>query len=148
MKEVQIKELRIGNYLNRALGVGFFEVTLEDLQIIESGSKCTPIPLTEEWLLKFGFVKDFEYDNLYYNTLNVTNGFTTIEVDVKHKICLIDNMEVVCEYVHQLQNLYFALTNEDLRLIVCDDENLECTDYKTACEKCLKAFSEYKKAKQ
>jgi hypothetical protein len=29
--------------------------------------------------------------------------------------------------------------------LVCSDENLQCTDYKTACEKCLNAFYEYKK---
>jgi hypothetical protein len=28
---------------------------------------------------------------------------------------------------------------------VCSDENLQCTYYKTACEKCLNAFYEYKK---
>lgn len=50
---MEAKELRIGNLVqskeNRP-----FEITLEDLSFIEAGSTCKPIPLTEEWLLKFG----------------------------------------------------------------------------------------------
>ena len=47
---------------------------------------------------------------------------------------------------------YIADNNQTLQLLqtdviksVCSDENLQCTDYKTACEKCLNAFYEYKK---
>jgi hypothetical protein len=69
-----------------------------------------PIPLTEEWLLKFGFERrpwGLIINGLLFRdniknpcevlTLEIGNGFRT---EVK--------------YVHQLQNLYFSLTGEEL----------------------------------
>jgi hypothetical protein len=53
-----------------------------------------PIPLTEEWLLKFGF------ECVY-----------TLDRSFQHLDCEYD-----LEYVHQLQNLYFALTGEELTI--------------------------------
>lgn len=65
-----------------------------------------PIPLTEEILLKCGY---FKLDNgqIHY----VRKG---------HEIWLCDDMfscnknGVILKSLHQLQNLYFALTNEEL----------------------------------
>ena len=67
--------------------------------------KCKPIPLTEEWLLKFGF----EHKLLVweYNNFCITGCFT-------YGYCLngycLDNLFPRFKYVHQLQNLYFTLT--------------------------------------
>jgi hypothetical protein len=75
-----------------------------------------PILLTEEWLLKFGFEWniayqaihkegfDFDLNSLYYGGYSLTTfkKGTTI-------VCFI-------EYVQQLQNLYFALTGEELTI--------------------------------
>lgn len=66
-----------------------------------------PIIITKEWLLKFGF------------TLEYTNGgFTKWE---KGKFMLLDgklpfpiHQKKRIDYVHELQNLYFALTGEEL----------------------------------
>ena len=98
-------ELRIGNLLENWYGDNYFEVTIEDLQIIYNGkSKAKPILLTEEWLLKFGFKKVAENDfilgkySLYY--LLYYDGYRVSEITPK--------------YVHQLQNLYFALTGKEL----------------------------------
>jgi len=84
-----------------------------------------PIPLTEEWLLKFGFevtnegagFKSLHYwnfllndDKLYLRDYYVGgyiwgfNGF--IELGTPMAI----------EYVHQLQNLFFSLTGNELTL--------------------------------
>ena len=41
--------------------------------------------------------------------------------------------------------LSLQLLQPDVIKSVCSDKNLQCTDYKTACEKCLNAFYEYKK---
>lgn len=49
---MKANELRIGNFLKGYSGQ-LFEITIDDLMIIENGdSKASPIPLTEEWLLK------------------------------------------------------------------------------------------------
>ena len=67
-----------------------------------------PIPLTEEWLLKFGFIKSS--DNNYYkgDKFTIYNRFENFG--------LIGGLLSWKEfkYVHQLQNLYFALTGEEL----------------------------------
>lgn len=75
-----------------------------------------PIPLTEEWLLKFGFEK--QENN--WKRLCICNDWTYIywerlvgiELSVnKHSV-----MQPHIKSVHQLQNLYFALTQEELTL--------------------------------
>jgi hypothetical protein len=67
----------------------------------------TPIPLTEEWLIKMGFEKtpyEFKNDNFSFNFKysSLYNSVALIKDDVK--------------YVHQMQNLIYALTNEELTI--------------------------------
>lgn len=70
------------------------------------------ILLTEEWLLKFGFRNvDGEYllDDFRYNLL---------KTDTFNGILFCDGIKVLREvrYVHQLQNLFFALTGKELEI--------------------------------
>jgi hypothetical protein len=68
--------------------------------------KIKGVILTEEWLLKMGF----EVNNGYYNQYRYKDRLIVIR-DGK----LVDyGTSVILEYVHQLQNLYFALTGEEL----------------------------------
>jgi hypothetical protein len=79
------------------------------------------IPLTEEWLVKFGFT--YNEDHLVYQKegFNITDN-TIIEGDY-YLACYDaqfddwDAMGHAFQYVHQLQNLYFALTGKELELI-------------------------------
>jgi len=75
-----------------------------------------PIPLTEEWLLKFG-IKDYEI---------ILDNESIIEISIHNSSFWIGG-ELACiskhgfqgnnlKYVHQLQNLYFALTQKELIL--------------------------------
>jgi hypothetical protein len=69
-----------------------------------------PIPLTEEWLLKFGFKDRYDYwkkggVKMVWSSRIVRTGE---RLGIRHKKC--DHIV----YVHQLQNLYFALTGEEL----------------------------------
>jgi hypothetical protein len=50
----------------------------------------------------------------------------------------------VLRYITELEQA-LQLLQPDVIKSVCSDENLQCNDYKTACEKCLNAFYEYKK---
>jgi hypothetical protein len=76
--------------------------------------RLSGIPLTEEWLLKFGFiiietnkcVEAFK-ENFRYSIQQVENSNQWFWCDGE---TVITNFK----YVHQLQNLYFALTNQEL----------------------------------
>jgi hypothetical protein len=69
-----------------------------------------PIPLTEEWLIKFGF----------YNSETFKNSFIKKGVDIYIQDTAfwydLVNDSIEIKSVHQLQNLYFALTNEELTM--------------------------------
>lgn len=88
------------------------------------------IPLTEEWLLKFGFEKDDS--NVYFipDVKTIIEGFDAeplfdfgISRNDKGEFIITNGAgldEYVVSkpflYVHQLQNLYFALTGTELEL--------------------------------
>ncbi len=69
-----------------------------------------PIPITEEWLLKFDFVSN-PYQDRYEKSLihiecDKTRGKTELWIEGMSHI----------KYVHQLQNLYYAMRGEELTL--------------------------------
>lgn len=76
-----------------------------------------PITLTEEWLLKFGF-ESIEnsgffrkyYNDKYYLLYNPKQQYTEICVN---SIC---GGQSKTKYIHQIQNLYFALTGTELEI--------------------------------
>jgi hypothetical protein len=127
------KELRIGNWVHhndnwsyKQPDIDFkeFDWQWDDRDWYALG-ECTldmddvyPIPLTEEWLLKFGFEKR---DGKYYLSRYLIkegisqffdNGMsfriTTSNTESTHAASI--------KSVHQLQNLYFALTNTELTI--------------------------------
>jgi hypothetical protein len=74
-----------------------------------------PIPLTEEWLVKFGFLSDGDgfLKDLKHNELFIhLNHFNEVIFQIGYKDNWTMNMSIRC--VHQLQNLYFALTGKEL----------------------------------
>jgi len=113
------KELRLGNFLQDRKGrlcivkiidnndEGFMASAVKWLVTSLPNS---PIPLTEEWLFKFGFEKG----NLeYFIHENVRINF-----DLQFEFKGVNNLNfgTNLEYVHQLQNLYFALTGKELEV--------------------------------
>jgi len=75
-----------------------------------------PIPLTEEWLLKFGFKKFENYE--IYNKGDFQCDKTQPEQEEEGYWFFIEGYAVNIKYVHQLQNLYFVLCGEEL-IIKC-----------------------------
>lgn len=84
-------------------------------------SQVKPIPLTEEWLLKFGFkpnILTFIYNNIEvaFDSKKYLRlcGYSFISGDEypipSSNKCFIKPIK----YVHQLQNLYFALCGKEL----------------------------------
>jgi len=90
------------------------------IETIFSISKCVgetamyqPIPLTEEWLLNFGF-KHIR-DNWYNTHVNGNTFNVYVFKDLRYRVEIVSQSIGVFKYVHQLQNLYFALTGEELK---------------------------------
>ena len=128
-------ELRIGNLVNYDTAEGDVLLNIIDWQDLKWLSEDepsfnlvhNPIPLTEEWLLKFGFDKHGEFGE-YYRIFNkgliidiedTDNEFIVwvrIGDDILEPLLKVGYPIAYIQYVHQLQNLYFALTNEELTL--------------------------------
>jgi hypothetical protein len=128
---MKAKELRIGNLVNGVLTQKPYIIDAWALREMESGnyqnSQDTetkvfePIPLTEEWLLKFGFIRhhyDYANDVIYIKNI-ADNEIDNAEfewgvypnelgsgIQIKNRKSL--------KYVHEIQNLYFALIGEEL----------------------------------
>jgi len=70
-----------------------------------------PIPLTEEILLKCGAKKTDKEDSFGGFIIYYPNGNG---MRIKNNEWSNQHITVKIEFLHQLQNLYFALTNEEL----------------------------------
>lgn len=110
---MDIKELRIGNWiLFDAYGESNYQVSKESFNEIEE-HHYSGIPITEEWLIKFGFVKNLKHgienyincDFTYYPSNNQVKIFDRFGGSI-----YVENIE----YIHQLQNLCFVLTQKEL----------------------------------
>jgi hypothetical protein len=123
---IKAQELRVGNLINfyhhkhdlteiKIQGIYFDEelkeycVSNEYYPVNING--LVPIPLTEEWLLKFN-AECYEFDNGQPNQYRIGSRLFVI----RDKNIVDYGSSVVIKYVHQLQNLYFALTGEELEL--------------------------------
>jgi hypothetical protein len=81
-----------------------------------------PVPVTEEWLLKFGFEKEniswfknmiiYKRDSFILHYLD--HEFNPVIEDNSEGYFLAIGNDI--KYVHQLQNLYFDLTGEELTI--------------------------------
>ena len=118
---IKANELRIGNYYKHPTSINDFDV-MEDIDFISvMVNQFKPIPLTEEWLLRLGFTRHHEdYGNdivmLKSCVHQPREGMTyKIYPDELGSAEMPKNAKRI-KYVHQLQNLYFALTGEELTL--------------------------------
>jgi len=132
---MKAQDLRIGNYVNfknrndiyycevQALcsngGIDinrYFKDGIDNDWQPEVIDNITPIPLTEEWLIKFGFEKNIH--GVMLKLGNCTNSVLFFNSNSGQLRLIESNCKILThdglKYVHQLQNLYFALTNEEL----------------------------------
>lgn len=119
--DITIDELRIGNLFRERVSGALLSVKLIsvhgfDFHVIDrseyplpEGWEAKPIPLTKKWFLNFGF----EYKIFAW-------GIGNLSVDDENRLIINDSKGygiIIARdvlYVHQLQNLYFALTGEEL----------------------------------
>jgi hypothetical protein len=112
---MKANELRIGNYILLQGVTKPTQVSIIDTTEQSTRTKASPIPLTEEWLLKFGFVKKKGESGYSKGKLLIYFGLTTMSgVNGRTYFNSWAILYKSPEYVHQLQNLYFALTGEEL----------------------------------
>ena len=118
---MEAKELRIGNWIRHKYHILLVETIDANDEIYACNIKRNvhvykdiedfePIPLTEEWLIKFGF-RVMDSWLLYYKG--------SFEIEPLREGFLFSQYEndlLNIKYVHQLQNLYFTLTGEELSL--------------------------------
>jgi hypothetical protein len=106
------EELRIGNWVSGDIivSLGNHKVISEDIDDFEyKRIELKPIPLTEDWLVKFGLFKKGDCFIINHN----------FKIDFMGCVyCKSDFIGVKCHYVHTFQNLYFALTNKELVLSI------------------------------
>lgn len=132
---MKANELRIGNLVDlgnriaKVIEINHLACVVIDLEetqdTIEDYERTKPIHLTEEWLLKFGFeigressimkhwkigfnslTHDWLFDIVWIKDVYGNNEQKPFYRNGRHEI----------KYVNQLQNLYFALTGEELTL--------------------------------
>jgi len=120
---MKAEELRIGNYVYPDMSYPEpVKVCPKDFINTEH---LDPIPLTEEWLLKFGFETDSITFGVFINALRLrlfqierSNSYNDNKNKFTVTVYQSGRSIEICRvrYVHQLQNLYFALTGEELTI--------------------------------
>lgn len=130
---MKASELRIGNYISfinkdneinipqthplKVMDISLFKIEVCQIDelfaqvekpIILDNRYVCGIPLTEEWLLKFGFEK--RIDGYFKSKIKLDfNSNGIVRFHWSQKVTYLD-------YVNQLQNLYFALTQKELSI--------------------------------
>ena len=128
---MKANELRIGNYVSdrggKVLRIDWWEnINKVCMDMNINGSKvhpltehpehCKPIPLTEEWLLKFGF-KMLNKKCFYLNDIKVLiNQLNKGDTGYGEFLFYKGQPIKPINEIHTLQNLHFALTNKELTL--------------------------------
>lgn len=127
---MEAKELRIGNWVkcypeyNHNGDEKYDEVDINIAHISDIVTKSKeffyqPIPLTEQWLIDFGFDCNYCGWSGWYNIEDIIIRKTVTGCFFPMTLIAGTNFEhqsigSQIHYVHQLQNLYYALTGEEL----------------------------------
>ena len=124
-------ELRLGNLVDvineegLVHGYTVFAISNDSISVMKDGigmvvepKDLSPITLTEDWVVKFGFIKSndkalpiidtYEKDGLVFDSDFV--------LTIEGKEGDLHSVGNPSKYVHQLQNLYLALTGTELTI--------------------------------
>ena len=121
---MEARELRIDNWIKynfKMQGCKDIQVCANDFYNGFRDDKFVsinykPIPITEEWLLKFGFkyFADGQYEKIFENLNFNWDKECGLYIFLRTREDCIEASHI--KHVHQLQNLYFALTNKELTI--------------------------------
>lgn len=114
---IKVEELKRNNYLfQKSRGIAVQIDNPRGLHLITAWGvdwpieDFDPIPLTPEWLERLGFIDDLPWAKGNFR-VDSENRFHVVD-GTGYSVIVARNIE----YVHQLQNLYFALTGEELTI--------------------------------
>ncbi len=74
-----------------------------------------PIPLTIDWLLRLSFKEQYKGQQ-FTIPIRYVNLEIRLAADGEHACAIGSEAVVLIRYVHQLQNLFFALTTQELQI--------------------------------
>lgn len=131
---VNPKELRIGNTIRvikdgRIINVDYITVDIgfPEMYFVNDFSidELEPIPITNEWLIKFGFNPTYDVNKSFYITVNnirleISDSPSPVFGKLVQIKTLMTSMKYLFQFgissVNQLQNLYFELIRTELTL--------------------------------
>ena len=128
---VDPKELRIGNWIQTNSGIlkvvnginyewePMEHIVYDDTHIGYSNDELSPIPITPEWLERLGFERKYKNENtIHWVKFSAKHlSFVITECSslfgMEYKAYGADHCPQIF-HIHQLQNLYHALTGQEL----------------------------------
>lgn len=128
MADSKLWEFRIGNFVQNLNGdIGrvteIRSVVISGNRLVMTGGvadfgfgrrtpiydpEVRPIPITKDWLLSLGFIENTEKSLLFKNEINFQFN------DEGYFGCQIGSLQININYIHNLQNLFFVITGEEL----------------------------------
>ena len=110
--KIQAKDLRIGNHVMYENNVyKLSAANILDLTRNE-GKEFEGIPITKDWLIKLGFIKDVDTSFRWF----LLDELIAYDLD-DHAVRILGGWEFgKRKYVHELQNLIYVLTMSDAKL--------------------------------
>ncbi len=139
---IKTSELRIGNYLYadfapvKVVEIDEYTFRAEEDEVFPDADECEPIPLTEDWLRRFGFEMRMINGHLPEWYIMCTPPHYKREFALVFRFGMKksspkgvcdeqrwhawmdsgDSHSFNIQSIHQLQNLYHALTGEELQI--------------------------------
>jgi hypothetical protein len=111
---MKAEKYRIGNFVK--FNNQTIKLTPKYFKSLDTFKCIDSLILNEKWLVDFGFIN--KGTDLYYKYRREKDGIYTIycmygTIKIRNLHGFVKDLK----YVHELQNLYFALTNKELELI-------------------------------
>lgn len=128
MEPIKSCELRSGNLVNDLALENPLVITAQGIAYVESGQfKVYPIPITEQWLKRFGFTKQSLCDVYWLKKEEdplciLTNEMgTDCDEDYGNEIKYVSiesdgRSYLPIKYIHHLQNVWFMIMLKELPL--------------------------------
>ena len=120
---MKIEDLRIGNIvfcdeknIIEIDAICSYEVNRLDCSGGFDYNEISGVEINKKILLQCGFYKENNYtsnDNVFVKEIRFPSYFTIVEEEKGYKLCDVDIYTNII-YLHELQNLYYALTKIEL----------------------------------